>query len=395
MDSVASMTLRERCNFPLMDCRHYRQAINAAVERVVDSGQTILSDGVRGFEEDFAAWLGGGLSAEHCLGVGNGTDALELAMRCAGVEPGEGVIVPSFTAYATVAAILRIGAQPIFVDVEPGRPVLSLMEVERRVAANDTSRKIRAVIAVHLYGEACDLHSLRELCSRHSLALIEDCAQATGTTYAGDSIGTWGDFAAFSFYPTKNLAALGDGGMLVIGKQAVASLLAKARRMRLYGWNHRRDAVQFGANSRLDEVQAWILSGKLADLDEKIKVRRSLAKQYREYLSPWANELGISLPEEGMNWSHSYHLYVITVDPAKRQEILARGTSDGIPYAVHYQLACHQHSYIAQQPGVKQHPLPNSERLADSVLSLPLNPYLTDADIHTVSKHLHSVLANL
>ena len=133
MDSVASMTLRERCNFPLLDCLHYRQAINAAVERVIDSGQTILSEGVRGFEEGFAAWLGGGLSAEHCLGVANGTDALELAMRCAGVEPGEGVIVPSFTAYATVAAILRVGAQPIFVDIEPGRPVLSLAEVERRV----------------------------------------------------------------------------------------------------------------------------------------------------------------------------------------------------------------------------------------------------------------------
>jgi len=395
MDSVASMTLRERCNFPLLDCRHYRQVIDAAVERVVDSGQTILSEGVRGFEEGFAAWLGGGLSAEHCLGVANGTDALELAMRCVGVEPGEGVIVPTFTAYATVAAILRIGAQPIFVDVEPGRPVLSVVEVERRVSAKETSPRIRAVIAVHLYGEACDLRSLRELCSRNGLALIEDCAQATGTIYAGDSIGTWGDFAAFSFYPTKNLAALGDGGMLVVGKQAEASLLAKARRMRLYGWNHRREAVQFGANSRLDEVQAWILSGKLADLDKKINARRSLAKQYHEHLSPWVGQMGITLPEDGKNWSHSYHLYVITVDQAKREEILSRGASDGIPYAVHYPLACHQHSYIAQQPGVVQHPLPHSERLAASVLSLPLNPYLTDDDVHTVSMHLYSVLADL
>lgn len=204
-----------------------------------------------------------------------------------------------------------------------------------------------------------------------------------------------GDFAAFSFYPTKNLAALGDGGMLVIGKQAEAALLAKARRMRLYGWNDRREAVQFGANSRLDEVQAWILSGKLADLDEKIKARRRLAQKYREHLSSWVGEMGITLPEEGRNWSHSYHLYVITVDPAKRQEILAKGASAGIPYAVHYPLACHQHSYIAQQPGVLQHPLPHSERLADSVLSLPLNPYLTDEDVHTVSRHLHSVLADL
>lgn len=395
MNPVASKTLRERCNFPLLDCQHYRQAIASAVERVVDSGQIILAEGVSGFEASFAAWLGGGLTAHHCLGVANGTDALELALRCAGVESGEGVIVPTFTAYATVAAILRIGAHPIFVDVEPGRPVLSLAEVERRLAAKASFPRIRAVIAVHLYGEACDLGSLRELCSRHSLVLIEDCAQATGTIYEGTSIGTWGDFAAFSFYPTKNLAALGDGGMLVLGKQAPPSLLEMARRMRLYGWNHQREAVQFGANSRLDEVQAWILSGKLADLDNKIKARRTLAKLYHKHLAPWAEQMGISLPEEGDNWSHSYHLYVITVDPAKRPEILSRGATDGIPYAVHYPLACHQHAHIAQQAGCLQQPLPHSERLAASVLSLPLNPYLTGEDVHTVSNHLHSLLAGV
>jgi dTDP-4-amino-4,6-dideoxygalactose transaminase len=395
MDAVASMTLRERCNFPMLDCQHYHQAINSAVERVIDSGHTILAEGVRGFEASFAAWLGGGLSAEHCLGVANGTDALELAMRCAGVGSGEGVIVPTFTAYATVAAILRIGALPIFVDVEPGRAVLSPAEVELRLAAKASFPRIRAVIAVHLYGEACDLHSLRELCSRHSLVLIEDCAQATGTIYEGTSIGTWGDFAAFSFYPTKNLAALGDGGMLVLGKQSNPSLLATARRMRLYGWNHQREAVQFGANSRLDEVQAWILIGKLADLDDKIKARRSLANQYYQLISPWAGQMGITLPEDGANWSHSYHLYVITVDPEKRPKILARGASDGIPYTVHYPLACHKHPYIAQQLGVLPLHLPQSERLAASVLSLPLNPYLTGEDIKTVSRHLHSLLAGV
>jgi dTDP-4-amino-4,6-dideoxygalactose transaminase len=389
------MTLRERCNFPLMDCRHYRQVINDAVERVVDSGQTILAEGVRGFEEGFAAWLGGGLSAEHCLGVANGTEALELAMRCAGVQPGEGVIVPSFTAYATVAAILRIGANPIFVDVEPERPVLCTAEVERLLAETETSARIRAVIAVHLYGEACDLRALRELCDRNAVALIEDCAQATGTVYEGAPIGTWGDFAAFSFYPTKNLAALGDGGMLVIGKQADPSLLATARRMRLYGWDQQREAVQFGTNSRLDEVQAWILSGKLSDLDERIQARRHLARHYRELIGSWACQMGIRLPKEGINWSHSYHLFVITVDPAKRQEILSRGASDGIPYAVHYSLACHQHAYIAERLGAPQYHLPRTEHLAASVVSLPLNPYLTEADVVRVSDHLRSIMAGI
>ncbi|MFM9157649.1 MAG: DegT/DnrJ/EryC1/StrS family aminotransferase, partial [Dolichospermum sp.] len=163
MDRPAQQTLGERANFPLQDCLFYRPLLEAAVDRVARSGQTILSDGVRGFEEDFAAWLGGGLTGEHCIGVGNGTDALELAMRCAGVEASVGVIVPSLTAYATVAAILRIGAYPVFADVEEQRPVLAVAEVERLLANKSQTRDIRAVIAVHLYGEACNLHALREV----------------------------------------------------------------------------------------------------------------------------------------------------------------------------------------------------------------------------------------
>lgn len=394
MNSVATMTLRERCNFPLMDSHHYRQVVATAVERVVASGQTILAEGVRGFEQGFAAWLGEGLSGDHCLGVANGTEALELAMRCAGVQPGDGVIVPSFTAYATVAAILRIGANPLFVDVEPDRPVLCPREVERLLADSGNSARIRAVIAVHLYGEACDLRALRELCDRNALALIEDCAQATGTLYESDPIGTWGDFAAFSFYPTKNLAALGDGGMLVLGRQADPSLLATARRMRLYGWDQQREAVQFGINSRLDEVQAWILSGKLSDLDERIQARRRIANHYRELLDSWSSRMGIHLPKDGVNWSHSYHLFVIMVDPAKRQDILSRGAADGIPYAVHYPLACHQHGYIAKRPDAPQYHLPRTEHLAASVVSLPLNPYLKEEDVMLISAHLRSILGD-
>ncbi|KEF40735.1 MAG: hypothetical protein ER33_15455 [Cyanobium sp. CACIAM 14] len=383
----------ERCNFPLQDASNYREAIALAFERVIASGQVILSGGVQAFEEAFAAWLGDGFTAEHCVGVGNGTDALELALRCAGVTPGDGVIVPSFTAYATVASLLRIGAVPHFADVAPSRPVICPLEVERLLAGRHSTRRIRAVIAVHLYGEACDLRSLRDICDHRSVALIEDCAQATGTMYEGGSIGTWGDFASFSFYPTKNLAALGDGGMLVLGRQSDLSRLRTARRLRTYGWNREREAVEFGVNSRLDEVQAWILWAKLKDLSKSISARRSLAGRYRDLIGPWAGQEGISLPGDGINWKHSYHLYVITVHPMVRTNILSRGVADGIPYAVHYPLACHQQAYIAQRLEATPVHLPHTERLAASVLSLPLNPYLTEQDVQAVSSHLHALVS--
>ena len=386
-DYLNNDQLMDRANFPLLDCLYYKPIIEAAVERVIHSGQTILGEGVRGFEEDFANWLGDGFSANHCVGVGNGTDAIELALRCAGINPGDGVIVPSLTAYATVAAILRTGAEPIFADIESDKPVVSSTEVDRLLSKHK-HRPVRAVIAVHLYGEACDLAELQNICQKHGVCLIEDCAQATGTTYQGSPVGSWGDFAAFSFYPTKNLAALGDGGMLVIGKNAEKKTLDQARRLRFYGWNECREAVDFGVNSRLDEIQAWILRGKIQDLKNQINERRSRAAQYSRLLDDWANSLDVSLPEESDNLEHSYHLYVIRIDSNLRDQVLESGKADGIPYSVHYSLACHQHPYMSQKQVVAEQHLPNTERFAASVLSLPLNPYLTPNDVDTVCAHL-------
>jgi dTDP-4-amino-4,6-dideoxygalactose transaminase len=293
-----------------------------------------------------------------------------------------------------VAAILRVAAQPIFADVEENRPVISVAEVERLLSKNGDKTVVQAVIAVHLYGEACDLSALRDLCTRHDVALIEDCAQATGTTYEGSSVGIWGDYAAFSFYPTKNLAALGDGGMLVCGPQSTETQLTIARQLRFYGWNGQREAVQFGINSRLDEVQAWILKGKLVNLALQVEDRRRKALHYKKLLKPLAEEASIQLPKNGENWCHSYHLYVITVDPSKRDSIVSSGSVDGIPYGIHYALACHQHPYIASQFNQAEINLPHTERMAASVLSLPINPFLTDSDLELVSHHLGSVLAD-
>lgn len=393
ISSSVSQSLEARANFPLQDCLHYKPVIQEAFAHVMQSGQTILAAGVRGFEDEFAAWLGGGLTAEHCIGVGNGTDALELAMHCAGVKPGDAVVVPSLTAYATVAAILHVGARPIFADVESERPVIAVEEVRRIIEDEGPNpKRIKAVIAVHLYGEACNIKPLQDLCLAQGIALIEDCAQATGTVYEGTRVGTWGDYAAFSFYPTKNLAALGDGGMLVLGPRASQDDLLSARRLRFYGWDKSKEAVQFGINSRLDEVQAWILRGKLKDLDERVAARRNLALKYGEYLSYLHHAGALQLPHDGTNWDHSYHLYVITVDPNIRDWIVAKGSEDSIPYGVHYSLACHQHRYIRERYLVDQFHLPNTEKFSASVLSLPMNPYLGEFDVELVSQHLHSCL---
>lgn len=395
MISTSSSPLTKRSNFPLQDCNYYQTVIQSAFQHVMQTGQTILAEGVRSFEADFAAWLGGGLTQDHCIGVGNGTDALELAMRCAGVEANDGVIVPTMTAYATVAAILRIGAIPLFADTEVERSVISVDDVERLLKVSKNIHRIRAVIAVHLYGESCELQALKDCCVNHGVILIEDCAQATGTIYRDTLVGTWGDFAAFSFYPTKNLAALGDGGMLVIGAQADQTQLKSARSMRFYGWNEQREAVQFGVNSRLDEVQAWILKGKLPNLKNHIQLRRKLADRYQQQLASWATSTGIRLPTEECHWRHSYHLYVITVDPSYRNELLGRGLQRGIPLGVHYTKACHQHPFITQRSDLVTSSLPRSERLAASVLSLPLNPYLTEDDVDFVSEKLKELVKEL
>jgi dTDP-4-amino-4,6-dideoxygalactose transaminase len=243
------------------------------------------------------------------------------------------------------------------------------------------------VVAVHLYGEACDLVPLQRLCVEHGVTLIEDCAQATGTTYQNQKVGTWGDYATFSFYPTKNLGAVGDGGMLVINAKASDEAVSYARRMRMYGWDDHREAVQFGINSRLDELQAWILIGKLEGLDEQINARRRIADLYREILSDLAAEGSITLPADGELWHHSYHLFVIQVNSGQRDNILRQASQAGIPLGVHYAKACHQHPYITNQYDCDVN-LPNTESMVKRVLSLPISPYLIEEDITLVCKFL-------
>jgi dTDP-4-amino-4,6-dideoxygalactose transaminase len=364
-------------NFPQQDLHRHGALVADAIERMRASGQLILGEGVKRFEEAFAAWLVQQRTPPTVVGVANGTDALELALRGCGVGSGDRVVMPSHTAYATTAAVLRVGAVPLFADITATGHGIAVDHV--RQLLQEPGPRPRALIAVHLYGESCDLASLRSLCDDEGLDLIEDCAQACGTLYRGEPVGTWGRFAAFSFYPTKNLAAFGDGGALVVNRPGDAEA---ARRSRFYGWDGRRQAVQFGVNSRLDELQAWVLLGKLDHLRSQIADRRQVARWYRERLQPLADN-GVVLPADGPDWEHSYHLHVVQVPSEQRDLLLEEGRSMGLPLAVHYPLACHQQPYVIDQFG-PQAELPRTEERLGRILSLPLHPYLDEGQIDDV-----------
>jgi dTDP-4-amino-4,6-dideoxygalactose transaminase len=376
------VTCGDPFNLPQQDLLHNGHLLGQALERMREAGQVILGEGVTAFERSFATWLAGAAPAPAVVGVANGTDALELALRGCEVQAGDTVLLPSHTAYATLAAVLRLGAVPRFVDIAADSATLDLGHLETLLEA--PGPKPKALIAVHLYGEACPLAPLADLCERHGLDLIEDCAQACGTVYRQRPVGLWGRFAAFSFYPTNNLAAFGDGGALVINRPEDER---KARRSRFYGWNEQRRAVQFGVNSRLDELQAWVLHDKLPDLAAQIEGRRQLVQAYQQQLHPLQAE-GLVLPADGPDWRHSYHLYVIQLPAPLRTALLEQARQEGIPLGIHYREACHQQPYAIERFGPFP-PLPRTEARLPRILSLPLHPYLQPEQVEAVCHGLH------
>lgn len=340
--------------------------IDAAVARVLHSGWFILGNEVAGFEADFAAYCG----VNHAVGVASGTDALLLALRALDIGAGDEVITVAHTAVATVTAIELSGATPVFVDVEPATGTLDATLLPAAI-----NRRTRAIIPVHLYGHPADLEPILTVARQHGrIALVEDCAQAHGATYHGRPVGSWGDVAAFSFYPTKNLGALGDGGAIVTNDGAVAERL---RALRQYGWHERYISQVAGFNSRLDELQAAVLRVKLRRLDERNGARRRLAALYNEQLTGSS----LLLPSEWPGSRHVYHLYAVQSRQRDRlQEFLK---SSGIGTAVHYPVPVHlQPAY--RRLGHQAGSLPVTERLAQQLLSLPLYPQLQPAQIETI-----------
>ena len=315
------------------------------------------------------------------MGVASGTDALVLALRSCDVGPGDLVLTVSHTSVATVAAIELAGAAPVLVDIDPVSFTIDCNKIEEAIvslrhASDSIARRVKAVVPVHLYGQPADLPVLLDLARRYDLRLIEDCAQAHGAKTNGRPVGSWGDACAFSFYPTKNLGALGDGGAVATGDAAVAARIA---RLREYGWERRNLSVEVGWNSRLDEMQAAVLRVKLRYLDAENAARRNLAAAYIQGLAG----TGLVIPVVTEGSSHVFHQFVVR--STDRDGLKAYLEERGIGTLVHYPLPVHLQP--AYQGRVRLGPggLPNTERACAEVLSLPIHPQLSLETVRRVS----------
>jgi dTDP-4-amino-4,6-dideoxygalactose transaminase len=345
-----------------------RGAIRAAIDRVLDRGWFILGPEVAAFEEEFAAASG----ARHAVGVGTGTDAIALTLRAIGVRPGDEVITAPVSAAFSALAIVMAGARPVFADIDPVR-----LTLDPAAAAAAGTPRTAAVLPVHLYGQPADMPAIMAMAERHNLAVVEDACQAHLATSAGRPVGTFGAAGAFSFYPTKNLGALGDGGAVTTNDDALAERL---KRLRNGGQTSQYHHIECGVNSRLDEVQAAILRARLPALAATTARRRQLAARYRAALV----EAPVVMPPE-CDAGHVYHLFPVRA--SDRDGLRRHLETEGIGSLVHYPLP------LPGQPAFADlgAPVcPAAERLCAEVCSLPLHPQLTDEDVDRVAAAVQS-----
>ncbi len=348
-----------------------REEILDTMRNALDSGSLILGPRVRQFERNFADYLGGG----EGVGVGNGTDALAIALRALGVEAGDEVITVANTALPTVSAIRMTGALPAFCEVDPVTLLMDLHDVERRITP-----RTRAIVPVHLFGNAVDMPALMALARRHQLAVVEDCAQSCGTTISGRHAGGFGDVGCYSFYPTKNLGAYGDGGLCFTRNSELA---ARMRLIRQYGRGDAPDAQCDGVNSRLDELQAAVLDVKLRHLPRYLAQRQALAREYDRHLAPH-----VARPGTTANVQASHHLFVIRSQ--RRDTLVERLKREGIGFGIHYPLPIHRMPAY-QSLGYGEGSLPITERAATEVVSLPCYPELSPEAARQICRIVNEV----
>ena len=349
-----------------------RPALDRAADRVLASGWLVLGPEGKAFEEALAGFVG----SAHAVGCGSGTDAIELALRALGVGAGDEVITQANTCVPTVAAIARAGATPVLCDVEPDG---ATMDPESLAAA--IGPRTKAVVTVHLYGQCADMRAICGIAREHDLHVVEDCAQAIGASFDGAAAGTSGSLGCFSFYPTKNLGALGDGGAVVTDDPDLADRL---RKLRVYGQESRYRHELEGVNSRLDELQAAFLGAKIEHLGAWNARRRKIAAAYSAALDGGSARPLAVLPRR----EHAFHLFV--VDAGDRDGYRESLAAQGVETLIHYPLPIHrQPAYAGLAAGPV--PLPVSERLAERVLSLPIYPELTDAEVEHVASAVRAV----
>lgn len=366
---------------PLAGYLARQREIDAALARALASGRYIMGQEVEAFEREFAVYQG----TRHAVSVANGTDAIELALRAAGIGAGDLVFTVSHTAVATVAAVERAGAVPVLVDIDPLRYTMAPEHLEAAIAQARRDPELqgarqRAVLPVHLYGQPADIEAIAAIAARSGLLLIEDCAQAHGATVAGRRVGTWGMLASFSFYPTKNLGAMGDGGAIITDDAAIARRL---RALRQYGWEERYISASRGLNSRLDEIQAALLRVRLRHLDADNEARRRVAARYDAAL----DGLAVAPPARAAGIEHVYHQYVLRTP---MQAALRHHLADaGIGTAIHYPVPIHLQPAYQGQIALAQ-PLAETEAAAREVVSLPMFPELSSGQVDRVCAALRA-----
>jgi dTDP-4-amino-4,6-dideoxygalactose transaminase len=346
--------------------------LTEAFQRVLRSGWYVLGQEVESFEREFADWVG----VSHVIGLNSGTDALTLALRALDIGPGDEVIVPS-NALPTAYGVAASGAYPRFADARE-----SDYNINPSHAATLITPRTKAIIAVHLYGHPADVDALAEIAGPE-IEIIEDCAQAHGAALRGARVGTLTRLAAFSFYPTKNLGAVGDGGAVATSDPALAE---RIRRLRMYGETRRYHSVELGPNSRLDELQAALLRVKLPHLDARLERRRAIAALYDESFrnSP------VQVPPAGTEILHARHLYPIRVEAAVRDSLVTQLRERGVPVAVHYPVGAHDQPCFADQ---RDAALPVTERLGAELVSLPIYPALADDDVRTIAEVVRDIVS--
>jgi dTDP-4-amino-4,6-dideoxygalactose transaminase len=346
--------------------------LSGAVHSVLKSGAFVLGPEVQQFEAEVCKYLG----VKHAIGLNSGTDALVIGLRAMGIKPGDEVITSSFSFFATAEAIEIIGAKTVFVDIDPQTFNLDVGQIEAKV-----TKKTKAILPVHLYGQPADMEQILDIAKKRKLRVLEDVAQAFGAEYQGRKAGSLGDAGAHSFYPTKNLGAYGDGGMITTNDDEIAR---QVRILRDHGSPKKYHHVTVGYNSRLDSLQAAVLRIKLRRIDEWNNARRKAAHYYTSLLSDLK---GITPPAEAARRKHVYHQYTIRVANNKRDRVREALTAEGIASMIYYPEAMHQAPYFATraQKDEEAWAQPKSEKACDEVLSLPIGPRLTSADVERIA----------
>ncbi len=372
---------------PQLEYASLRTDLDAAMQSVAAEGKYILGPETQQFEREFSDYVG----TAYAVGVGNGSDALYLALQALEIGPGDEVITTPFTFFATSEAILRVGAKPVFIDIEPDGFNLDVNQLEQAITSST-----RAVLPVHLFGQPCQMAKLRDIAKRHQLHIVEDCAQATGASYqdsqTGESrkAGSLGDVACFSFFPTKNLGTLGDGGMVTTDDPEIYRRVEMLRR---HGSTKKYHHDELGINSRLDELHAAMLRVKLPHLDAWNLRRKQLAEQYRELLSASA---AILLPEQttaddGHEDSNPHVFHQFTVRVKNRDKVQLQLRELGIHTAIYYPLPLHLQQ-VHNDLRLGRGAFPRAERAAATCLSLPMHPHLSNDDVDRVAKCLLDIV---